>query len=124
VSGNTENDPTALPSGSPTVDPESAIGKMTAKARQAGADAAALTGEVVEDARSRGESLAADVKDHAMAPADGQREEPADQVSDVADAVIRPGNNLKETRTGSRTSLRPAPLNLARLPYAPMISRD
>jgi len=90
-----ENDATALPTGSATVDPESAIGKMSAQARQAGADAVALTGKVVDDARSRGESLAGNVKDQVMAAADGQREDLAGQVSDVADAIHQAGEHFK-----------------------------
>jgi hypothetical protein len=53
VSGKAENDAVAFSSGPATADPESAIGKVSAQARQAGADAAALAGKVVDDARAR-----------------------------------------------------------------------
>jgi hypothetical protein len=95
VSGKVENDAAALSTGSAKAEPESAIGKMSAQAPHAGADAAALTGKVIEDARSRGESLAGDVKDHMMAAADGQREDLAGQLSDVADAVHQAGEHFK-----------------------------
>jgi hypothetical protein len=95
VSGKAENDAAAFSSGPTAADPESAIGKVSAQARQAGADAAALAGKVVDDARARGASLVGDMKDHVMTAADGQREGLAGQVSDVAAAIHQAGEHFK-----------------------------
>jgi hypothetical protein len=94
VSGKSENDATATPPGQATGDPESAIVRVSAQVREAGSDAAALAGKVVEDARSRGASLVDDVKEYALSAADSQREGLAGQVSDIADAIHQAGEHF------------------------------
>jgi hypothetical protein len=98
---------------------------VSARAGQAGTDALAQAGKVVDDARSRGASVGGDVKDQVMSAADGQREGLAEQVSDVAYAIHQAGEHFKG-RTGSRASSRPGPLNFARWHprCVPTISKD
>ena len=74
---------------------DSALGKLNAQVRQAGADAADIAGKVAEDARARGASLLEDVKDHAISAVDSQREGLAGQVSDVATAMHEAGEQLR-----------------------------
>jgi hypothetical protein len=95
VSGNAENDAAALPTGPALAEPEGAIAKVSAQARQAGTDALAHAGKVVDDARSRGASLVGDVKDQVMTVAEGQRAGLAEQVSEVADAIHQAGDHFK-----------------------------
>jgi uncharacterized protein YjbJ (UPF0337 family) len=95
VSGNAENDAAALPAGPALSEPDSVIAKVSAQAREAGADALEHAGKVVDDARSRGASLAGDVKDQVMTAAEGHREVLAEQVGDVADAVHQAGEHFK-----------------------------
>jgi hypothetical protein len=47
----------------------------------------AVAGQLAEEARSRGASVASDAKDHVMSAAEGHREAIAGQVSDVAESV-------------------------------------
>ena len=53
MSGNTENNAAALPTGPALAEPESAIAKVSAQARQAGTDALEHAGKVVDDSVAR-----------------------------------------------------------------------